>query len=348
MAEFRHVHAAHCESGATAALLGHAGLEISEPMAFGLGSGIFFFYPPLIRVVGMPLISFRSYPGKIFELTCKRLGVQTTRKKFVQQSRGVTELDGLLARGIPVGLQTNMFWLSYFPKEFRSQFNGHNLIALARRGDIYSISDPVLQDPVEIHAESLQRARFAKGVLSPRGFLYYPQPITHQVDIAGAIPGAVAHNADWMLKRAPMIGVRGIRRLANHVRSWGQLADEKRRKLLIGHVIRMQEEVGTGGAGFRFLYAAFLQEAGELLDHAPYREASTQMTAAGDVWRGEFARICGRIIKDRTETADNLDQAAEALIDCARKEEAIFRFLLQSPKPHRTTVTPLAAASSSP
>ena len=62
------------------------------------------------------------------------------------------------------------------------------------------------------------------------------------------------------------------------------------------------------------------------------------MTAAGDTWRGEFARICGRIIKGRNETAENLDTAADALLDCARQEEAIFQFLLDSanPQPHFT------------
>ena len=73
-----------------------------------------------------------------------------------------------------------------------------------------------------------------------------------------------------MLKRVPMLGVRGIHRLAGHVRGWSKtVPDIKKQNLLIGHIIRMQEEVGTGGAGFRYLYAAFLQEAGELLNHAP-------------------------------------------------------------------------------
>ena len=33
----------------------------------------------------------------------------------------------------------------------------------------------------------------------------------------------------------------------------------------LGQVIRMLEEIGTGGAGFRFIYAAFLQESAGIL-----------------------------------------------------------------------------------
>ena len=53
---------------------------------------------------------------------------------------------------------------------------------------------------------------------------------------------------------------------------------ELRRWCRAGNVLvngrRMQEEIGTGGAGFRFLYAAFLQEAGEKLNRADLLKAS--------------------------------------------------------------------------
>jgi len=47
----------------------------------------------------------------------------------------------------------------------------------------------------------------------------------------------------------------------------------------------MQEEIGTGGAGFRYLYAAFLQEAGEMLKRDDLQEMSAELTAIGDEWR---------------------------------------------------------------
>src|SRR5690606_39888474 len=40
-------------------LLTHAGLPMSEPMAFGLGSGLAFAYLPIVKLSGMPLIAYR-------------------------------------------------------------------------------------------------------------------------------------------------------------------------------------------------------------------------------------------------------------------------------------------------
>src|SRR5690606_28184028 len=90
----------------------------------------------------------------------------------------------------------------------------------------------------------------------------------------------------------PWIGVRGIRHLAAQVR---KLDPEKLKynRLYLTHIVRMQEEIGTGGAGFRFMYASFLQEAGELIGAPELSEASAQLTRIGDDWR-QFALACVR------------------------------------------------------
>jgi hypothetical protein len=40
----------------------------------------------------------------------------------------------------------------------------------------------------------------------------------------------------------------------------------------LGQLIRMQEEIGTGGGGFRFIYGAFLQEASVILKNDELKE----------------------------------------------------------------------------
>ena len=44
----------------------------------------------------------------------------------------------------------------------------------------------------------------------------------------------------------------------------------------------MQEEIGTGRVGFRFIYASFLQEASSILDNQGLNNASVKMTAVAD------------------------------------------------------------------
>src|SRR5690625_7718980 len=81
----------------------------------------------------------------------------------------------------------------------------------------------------------------------------------------------------------PIIGVRGIRFLDRKIAKLKGSPQEQR--LFLGHIVRMQEEIGTGGAGFRFIYASFLQEAAQLLNEPELERASESMTEVGDSWR---------------------------------------------------------------
>jgi hypothetical protein len=94
----------------------------------------------------------------------------------------------------------------------------------------------------------------------------------------------------------------------------------------MGQVVRMLEEIGTGGAGFRFIYAAFLQEAARELNQPWLNDVSKEMTEVGDRWR-EFALIAGRIFKNRAGQEENYVAASEVLWDIADREEKIFRKL---------------------
>ncbi|HBK71973.1 MAG TPA: peptidase, partial [Flavobacteriaceae bacterium] len=48
--DFTHYQSAHCENGVVSNLLKHKGHDISEPMVFGIGSGLFFVYIPFLKV----------------------------------------------------------------------------------------------------------------------------------------------------------------------------------------------------------------------------------------------------------------------------------------------------------
>jgi hypothetical protein len=65
----------------------------------------------------------------------------------------------------------------------------------------------------------------------------------------------------------PFFGAQGISYLANKVKNYPKNLDERKSILFLGNIVRMQEEIGTGGAGFRFMYAAFLQQASKRLQN---------------------------------------------------------------------------------
>jgi hypothetical protein len=324
---FIHHHAAHCETGVTSSLLRDKGMEISEAMIFGIGSGIFFGHLPFIKMVGLPITTFRAQPGSIFRKAGKRLGVKFVTKRFRNPQKGMDELRRVLKEGHIVGLTTNIYWLSYFPKRFRFQFNGHNLIALREIATGFRVSDPVLEHPVDCLTEDLERARFAHGPLEPHGFMYYLQNNLKIIDVRGACIAGIKDTCNMMLKiPLPIFGIRGMRYLAKKIKNSPQTLgfDEACRHLAM--IVRMQEEVGTGGAGFRFMYAAFLQETAELFGSDDLARLSREMTTLGDVWR-EFAVVSARFIKQRGGPGDNIDKVSELMLECAAREEKLFKNL---------------------
>ena len=328
MLDFPHRHSGHCESGTVAALLRHGGLDLSEPMVFGIGSGLFFIHVPFIKVGGIPLTAYRGPPRHIINTVCKRLGIKLHQARYRSEAQGMQALDRLLERGTPVGLQTSVYWLPYFPVDLRFQFNAHNLVAFGKRDDQYWLSDPIAENVVTCPADDLRRARFAKGVFAPKGLIYYPERVPTAPDIDGAVRLALRDVARRMVAiPLPVMGVRGIRYLANRIERWPQQYGAARAKSYVSSVVRMQEEIGTGGAGFRFMYAAFLQEAAARLGLAALTDASQQLTAAGDRWR-EFAVAGARICKAPAAHADAYRELSAILHDCAAREERIFRSIL--------------------
>ncbi|NTV70689.1 MAG: BtrH N-terminal domain-containing protein [Azonexaceae bacterium] len=325
--EFQHSHASHCESGVMSSMLRHLGLPISEAMAFGLSSALSFAYLPIVKINGLPLIAYRMPPKFIIKGLQKPLGLKMRFETFRSPEAGERRLNDLLDAGKLVGMQTSVFWLPYMPEDLRFHFNAHNVLAYGRdtaSGD-YQLSDPVVETTVTCAPADLRRARFAKGVLAPKGLLYYPEGKPSEPDWARVLPKAIKKTTRIMLDSPiPIIGTRGIRRLANAIERLDAQGNPAAAKMFIGQVVRMQEEIGTGGGGFRFIYAAFLQEAAERLARPALNELSDTLIDIGDDWR-EFALSTARMIRDREPL--NPTKLADKLRAIADREQGFFRDL---------------------
>ena len=325
---FTHGHSAHCESGVMSLMMQHHGLQLSEAMVFGLSGALMFAYIPFVKLGGMPLIAYRSMPKAIIKGLQKNLGIKMKMQTFSHPEKGTNALDTLLEQGKIVGAQTSVFWLPYFPEEMRFHFNAHNLIVYGKKADNYLISDPVFETPVLCETQALQKARFVKGVMAPKGLLYYPVQVPETIDYGVVIPKVIKKNAKAMLKTpVPIAGIRAIRTLAKNI---GKLEKKDRRyaKLFLGHIVRMQEEIGTGGAGFRFIYASFLQEAGKLLENPLLTETSEMMTLVGDQWR-EFALMLAKAIRSKKSKTIDFAALQAKLESVADAEADVYRKLLE-------------------
>ena len=322
---FVHRQAAHCESGVMSSLLTHYGLPLSEAMAFGLAGCLAFAYLPIVKIAGQPLISYRMPPGAVRRGLQRQLGVRMAAESFRRPEAGSRRLDELLDRGFLVGLQASAFWFPYFPPEMRFHFNAHNLIIYGREGGSYCLSDPIFETSRLCGKADLEKARFATGALASRGLLYYIAAPPPPMDFPRVVRKAIRTNRRFMTGAPlPVIGLRGIRYLGRNIVAREKNDDPHRLRLYLAHIVRMQEEIGTGGAGFRFLYACFLQEAARELGSDLLSEASDRMTQAGDVWR-EFALRASKMCKQRQP----MDAALlnRILNDCADREQSVWDLL---------------------
>ncbi|MCB0793472.1 MAG: BtrH N-terminal domain-containing protein [Flavobacteriales bacterium] len=327
---FDHQQSAHCESGVLSNLMNFHGLKVSEPMAFGIGSGLFYSHMPFLKMNGIPVTSYRILPGWIFDRFSKRLNVRMKRNKFRTPQQAMDELDAVLEKGLPVGMLTSVFYLPYLPKAFRFHFNGHNIVVFGREGDEYLVSDPVMDGTTRIHRAALMRARFAKGMPNIRGRMYYPVEVPQDVDLVSAgMKGLKRTARDMANTPLPMFGAKGIGFLSKKLRNYEKDLGEKGARAALGNLIRMQEEIGTGGAGFRFMFAAFLMELGQKAGRPEFRDHALRMTAIGDQWR-DFAYEAGRLCKGRAEAHITYASLADKLRDLGVQETHFFKDLARS------------------
>ena len=330
--DFEHLQAAHCENGVTTNLLKTAGVnKLTEPLSFGIGSGIFFVYIPLLKINNGPAIAFRTMPGLIFKRTCKSLGIPVVRKTFSSKEEAERVLEECLEAGQAVGCQVGVYYLTYFPKEYRFHFNAHNLIVYGREDDRYLISDPIMENVTSLSRYELERVRFAKGALAPRGQLYYPKQNTVVTDeqMKAAIKHGIKKSVNDML-RIPfnIAGVKGIAGTGKKIKKWRDQLGQQKAGLYLAQLVRMQEEIGTGGGGFRYIYGAFLQEAHAYHPNDALLEISKIFTQSGDLWRTAAVQAAG-IYKGRSGSQTDFNTMGDYLIEISEIEKKAFQALSQ-------------------
>jgi hypothetical protein len=327
---FKHIQTAHCENGVATSLLKYHGLDyMSEPLVFGMGSGLFYIHIPFLSISGGPAISYRTMPGWIFSRACKALGVKVKRKKFGNEASAQEYLDLKIKEGIPVGCQVGVFHLPYFPPEYRFHFNAHNVIVFGKENGDYLISDPVMETVTRLSEKDLMKVRFAKGPLAPKGHIYYPEnvgAVSEKLLRSGIISGIKRNSRDMLYIPGSFAGVAGIKYTSRQIRIWRDKLGARKAGLYLGQIVRMQEEIGTGGGGFRFLYGAFLEQAGNILQQDKLAGLSEDFTRAGDLWRASAIQMA-RIYKGRLNDQKDYNESADMLLQIADIELEAFRKL---------------------
>ena len=340
--DIKHKPAAHCENGTIANLLRYYGIEMSEPMVFGLSSGLFFVHIPFVKMGGIPMTAFRTFPGVLFKRITKLLGIKSEMRRFLSQDRAMKKLDQVLLEDkVPVGCVVGIYYLPYYPKEYRVHFNGHNICVVGKdekTGD-YSVLDPVTIEKVSLSTKDMKKVRFTKGTFPLMGQMYWIKSMPEVIpDLKPLVIKAImkaCKNMAFQPKFINFAGTNGIIYLSKRMRTWEQTMGRKMALFNLAQIVRMLEETGTGGAGFRFIYGAFLQEAAEKTGMTFLNDYSARMTEIGDKWR-EFSYRASKVIRKRSDETYTFDELADFLQEIGEQEREFFRSLYAAVKDQMT------------
>jgi len=323
---YTHRQTGHCESGATSNLFNFYGHKLSEPMAFGIGTGIYFSYLPFLKLMYAPMMSFRNFPNTVFHRGAKYMGIDATViKKFKDPKESMNALDRNLEKGIPTGVQVGVFNLTFFPPEYRMHYNMHNMVVFGKEGNLYHISDTVMEHPQTLTYDDLLRVRWAKGAFAPKGKMYWINSIPDNIDLRSAVAKGIRKTTYEMTKVPfPLIGIKGMRIMANDIRKWPVKHGNEKASFYLGQILRMAEDFGTGGAGFRYIFGAFLKESGETFGNKELLEAGAMMGEAANKWR-EFTYIGARNCKNRSKPEEDYGMLGNMMRQIADMEEAVYK-----------------------
>lgn len=322
----------HCETGAFVSMMKHFGYEISEPMAFGIGSGLYFLYTPLLKLQNTIYPIFRSWPVSIVQNVSRRLQLPYHEKKFKgHPEKAKAELETLIGEGVPVGVVVNVKGLPYFNVSGGGiDFNGHIITVISKEGDNYIVADTdsrlTTNDFIKVDETTLEKIRFAQGLAAPHGQMFHFDPIPEgfaaTVDLKQAILAGLKDTCHNMLQ-IPFryFGWKGIGYFADDMRKWERKYDNRQICYRLLWYYRVIERAGTGGAGYRYIYAEFLKEAAPLVQSTVLDECASMMTDVAEQWR-RFSLDCRRYLRKDEVSLNEIADQLDAISAC---EHEIFK-----------------------
>lgn len=311
----------HCETTTLGVLLRHEGLDLSEPMLFGLGSGLSFLYWDS-KSMGFPFLGGRVKPFELTRNLAAVLGLELLVAETTSPRKAWQNVAAPLDAGRPVGLQLDSYHLDYFSTKVH--FGGH---VVAMYGydeqDAYLVDTAPQGGAVSTGLAALARARAERGPMTARHrsfTLTAPGNLTPPQD---RIIPAIKTCADAFLN-PPIanLGHRGIEKTAKQVPKWLERSGSPREDLPRAAVL--MERAGTGGALFRNLYRDFLAECAQLTDSSHLRTGHRLYTEAATLWTQVAALLTAAGESGDTE---NLTQAGSLLHELARIEREAMQAL---------------------
>jgi len=322
---FIHRVGVHCESSALRDIFEFYGFRFSEPMIFGLGSGLGFVYWHS-KQMPYPFVGGRG--RDLDRNLCTNLGVTIKVNKTSSRVKAYESLKELISKDIPVIVHVDMPYLKYLGLPEQAHFGAHTVVVagLGEEKGIAYIADTMFEGLQTATLRELEEARSSTFKPFPpenKWFTFkFPGKLT---SIEAATRNAIHKTAMSMLyPPIKNLGVKGINYFANEIVKWPKLFPPENalfRQLYEVNYIMMEED-GTGGGLFRYLYSRFLKEAGELLKNKELIDLSQHYHQIGQKWT-----TIAKLIRETPKNTTNVHEARKVLLEVAKEETQVLSSL---------------------
>lgn len=310
--EYKTLNGEHCETSAIGTLLSYIGIELSEPMIFGIGEGLGFGVINFGKIP-FPFIGGRIKTGLITQRVCENLNLVLVSERTTSKKKAWQNIQNYLDKGQPVGLQLDSYYLDYFTS--RVHFAGHFVAALSYDADEMVLSDTSAQGGVmSCKRTSVEAARGYKGPMSDKHYSFTIEcgETYHLKDV---VKMSIKNNAeDFLNPPIKNFGYKGIYKMADELSKWFHNSENPYEDF--STMAMLMEKAGTGGAVFRNIYRDFLKEAYQLLDSEVLKEAYLMYAEVASMW-SEVIKQLADIKEDQLEEiADQLRKIADIEYRC--------------------------------
>jgi hypothetical protein len=279
----------HCESTTLVNMLRNRAVDLSEPMAFGLGQGLSFLYWHSSQMPG-PFLGGRVKPDHLIRNAATALGLELHEHQTDSRRKAEASLIAALDEGDVVGLKLDRYYLDYANEDHH--FAAHYIACFGEEDGRFVVAETSCLGVQTTSRESMAEARSARGPMSSRNLSFRLGSVDFDpAHVADACRRSIQATAEGFLNPAiTNLGFKGIAKTSTLMRRWCDALDEPAPAL--ARIGTSMEEGGTGGGFFRTLWARFLEEAAALTGTpsydpiaARYHQIAKRWTEVADLLR---------------------------------------------------------------
>lgn len=301
---YRNLPGSHCGSTAMRNLLAHyCGLELTEEVVFGLGSGLDLLYLRSADLSPSALVLGRSVTMEID--VAAALQVAYREQPDPDDEHAWQAVRGEVLAGRPTMLSGDAFYLTY--RDFRVHFPSHRFVLLGFDDEAAEawVADRIEPAAQRCSLDGLRRSRNPPDFIST----YNLWGRFDDGAVGRALPDAFSHalarsarrmlgddrsqaNVLAMLARGrPLTASSGLAAMRELADDLPGLLGRPDGQAIATYAAACLEKYGTGGGNFRRMYAGFLRAAGAHLPGRVPADAAERADASAAAWTEVSAHL---------------------------------------------------------